>query len=129
MGPRGTKGSKLLRFSKELLKSAPKTTATLRMQTASITRLWSPVYLKRCRNNGGRRENELGQTMCDRECLIQLQQVLRRPVQNVPVPLSPRPQMTSPRTPTEGGFDIPEELVPSGQGGFSGPAGSEDIKK
>lgn len=74
-------------FQKELLKRTAKTTAALRMQPASITRRRSPVCPKRRRNNRGRRKNEHGQAMCDRECLIQLQQVLRRPVQNVSVPL------------------------------------------
>lgn len=38
-------------------------------------------------DSGSRRKNERGQTVRDRERLIRLQQVLRRPVHNVPVPL------------------------------------------
>lgn len=70
---RGTKGSKLLRLSKELLKRAATTRAALRKQPRCCSR--APVA-RRPRTAGARPENEHGQTVCDTPRLIQLQQVL-----------------------------------------------------
>lgn len=122
MGPCCATESKLRRFSKEL--------CLKQQRPASITRPWSPVYLKRRRSNGGRRKNEHGQSLCDSECPIQLQQ----PCPERPRPFEGRrPRTTSARTPAEGGFYIPGERGgPSSLGGggaAAGLAGSGDIEK
>lgn len=107
MGPCCATESKLRRFSKEL--------CLKQQRPASITRPWSPVYLKCRRSNGGRRKNEHGQSLCDSECPIQLQQ----PCPERPRPFEGRrPRTTSARTPAEGGFYIPGERGgPSSLGG------------